>query len=82
MRLRVTHIILARSGQRDFAAAVLLPHATAAAAALQRQSAAVAPAAHVELLYTPVIGVLKYVRGVYYIQYIAPHVPCIEQHIF
>ncbi|KAJ7856221.1 hypothetical protein B0H14DRAFT_2578946 [Mycena olivaceomarginata] len=30
----------------------ILPHAVAAAAALQRQSAAVAPAAHVELLYT------------------------------
>ncbi|KAJ7796652.1 hypothetical protein B0H14DRAFT_2619695 [Mycena olivaceomarginata] len=39
-------------GQRDFAAAVLLPHAAAAAAALQEQSAAVEPAAHVELLYT------------------------------
>jgi hypothetical protein len=70
------------NGQRDFAAAVLLPHAAAAAAALQRQSAAVAPVAHVELLYTTVIGVLKHVRGVYYIQYIAPHVPCIEQHMF
>jgi hypothetical protein len=32
--------------------------------------------------YTTVVGVLKYVREVYYIQYIAPHVPCIEQHIF
>jgi hypothetical protein len=69
-------------GQRDFVAAVLLPHAAAAAAALPLQSAAVAPAAHVELLYTTVIGVLKHARGVYYFQYIAPHVPCIEQHIF
>jgi hypothetical protein len=49
---------------------------------MQRQSAAVAPAAHVELLYTTASGVLKYVSGVYYIRYIAPHVPCIEQHIF
>jgi hypothetical protein len=61
---------------------VLLPHAVAEAAALQQQSVAVMPAAHVELLYTTVIGVLKHVRGVYCIQYIAPHLPCIEQHVF
>jgi hypothetical protein len=60
----------------------ILPQQCFSAAALQRQSAVVAPAAHVELLYTTVIGVLKHARGVYYFQYIAPHVPCIEQHIF
>ncbi|KAJ7321255.1 hypothetical protein DFH08DRAFT_818620 [Mycena albidolilacea] len=36
------------SGQRDFAAAVLLPHAAAAAAALQRQSAVAVLATHVD----------------------------------
>ncbi|KAJ7307788.1 hypothetical protein DFH08DRAFT_824099 [Mycena albidolilacea] len=49
---------------------VLLPHAAAAAAALQRQSATVAPGVHVELVYTTVIDVLKYGGGVYCIQYI------------
>jgi hypothetical protein len=43
-------------GQRDFAAAVLLPHAAALAAAVQRQSAAVKPTAHVELLGITGIG--------------------------
>ncbi|KAJ7808406.1 hypothetical protein B0H14DRAFT_2608983 [Mycena olivaceomarginata] len=46
-------------GQRDFAAAVLLPHAAAAATALQRQSAVVGLVAHVELLGIAVISGFK-----------------------
>jgi hypothetical protein len=48
-------------GQRDFAAAVLLPHA----AALQRQSAAVVLAADVELLGIAVISDFKGVGALY-----------------
>jgi predicted membrane protein len=50
------------AGQRDFAAAVLLLHAAALAAAVLRQSAAVELATHVELLGITVIGSLKCAR--------------------
>ncbi|KAJ7894489.1 hypothetical protein B0H14DRAFT_2559266 [Mycena olivaceomarginata] len=52
-------------GQRDFAAAVILPRAVAAAAALQRQSAVVVLAAHVELLGITIIGGFKGVGALY-----------------
>jgi hypothetical protein len=51
--------------QRDFAAAVLLPHAAAVAAALQRQSAVVGLVAHVELLGIAVISGFKGLRALY-----------------
>ncbi|KAJ7304784.1 hypothetical protein DFH08DRAFT_825347 [Mycena albidolilacea] len=47
-------------GQRDFAAAVLLPHAAACAAAVLRQSAAVELATHVELLGITVLEYFRY----------------------
>jgi hypothetical protein len=50
MSLNFSLAIVDFDGQRDFAAAVLLPHAAAAAAALQRQSAVVGLTAHIELL--------------------------------
>jgi hypothetical protein len=49
-------------GQRDFAAAVLLPHAAALAAAVKQQFAAVELTVHVELLGITVIGSLKCAR--------------------
>ncbi|KAJ7797696.1 hypothetical protein B0H14DRAFT_2567039 [Mycena olivaceomarginata] len=52
-------------GQRDFAAAVLLPHAVAAAVALQWQSAVVVLAAHVELLGITIISGFKGVGALY-----------------
>jgi hypothetical protein len=52
-------IINRKMGKRDFAAAVLLPHAAALAAAVLRQSAAVELTTHVEFLGTTVIGSLK-----------------------
>jgi hypothetical protein len=59
-------------GQRYFAAAVLLPHAAALTAAVQRQSAAVKLTAHVELLGITVIHSLKCARVLSCIQYIVP----------
>ncbi|KAJ7803900.1 hypothetical protein B0H14DRAFT_2612968 [Mycena olivaceomarginata] len=52
-------------GQRDFAAAVLLPHAAAVAAALQRQYAVVVLAVHVELLGIAVTSGFKGVGALY-----------------
>jgi hypothetical protein len=49
-------------GQRDYTAAVVLLHAAALPATVQRQSAVVKLAAHVEFLGITVIGSLKCAR--------------------
>jgi hypothetical protein len=56
---------LNQMGKRDFAIAMLLPHAAAAAAALLWQSAVVVLAAHIELLGITVISGFKGVGALY-----------------
>jgi hypothetical protein len=58
-----------QQGQRNFAAAVLWPHAAALAVAVQRQSVAVKLTAHVELLGITVIDSLKCARVLLYLIY-------------
>jgi hypothetical protein len=68
-------------GQRDFAAAVLLPHAAALAAAVLRQSAAVELTTHVELVGIAVIGGLECVSRYSFVSSTSVPSSCVKESL-